>query len=95
MWLLGGLYGSKNIYLPIGLSVFINREMHVILHSYIHLKNAINVKTDNKLKQMAPTPCKINHNGILGFRGHESTFFAPKFTKIIHKIFLAKPIFYK
>jgi len=63
------------------LSVFINREIYDILHSYIHLKNAINVKTDKKLKQMAPTPCKINHIGILGFRGHKSIFWAPKFTE--------------
>jgi len=105
MWFPGGLYGSKNINLPMVLSililtqiklksVFINREMYVILESYNYLKNAINVKTDKKLKQMAPTPCKINHIGILGFTGHKSTFCAPKFTKIIHKIFLAKLIFY-
>ena len=85
MWFPGGLYGSNNIYLLIVLSililtqiklksVFIKREMHVILESYNYLKNAISVKTDKILKQMAPTPCKINHIGILGFRGHKSIF---------------------
>jgi hypothetical protein len=53
----------------------------MIFYILIHLKNAINVKIDNKLKQMAATPCKINHIGILGFRGHKSKFCAPKFPK--------------
>jgi hypothetical protein len=53
----------------------------MIFYIVIHLKNAFNVKIDSKLKQMEATPCKINQIGILGSRGHELKFCAPKFPK--------------